>query len=182
MGRIFVISDLHFSHKNMALKRGFNSIEEHDNYIIERWNSVVNKKDTVWILGDITMEKSGPYHLLDKLKGFKKVVLGNHDEPQHVTALLKHVNKVCSCFEVRGKGVMLTHIPIHPQELQYRFRKNIHGHLHENKVMKTIEQEIDSKVNDLMFETFTTEVEDERYVNVSCECVDYTPVCIDTLI
>ena len=56
MQKIFVISDLHFSHLNMALRRGFDNIEDHDNHIVEKWNSVVNSKDTVWILGDITME------------------------------------------------------------------------------------------------------------------------------
>ena len=84
MSNIFIIADLHLSHKNMAIKRGFKDETEHDNFIIEQWNSVVLKKDTVWILGDITMEKSTPYYLLNKLNGYKKVVLGNHDQPQHV--------------------------------------------------------------------------------------------------
>ena len=61
MGKVFIISDLHLSHKNMAIKRGFKDEAEHDNFIIEQWNKVVSKKDTVWILGDITMEKSTPF-------------------------------------------------------------------------------------------------------------------------
>ena len=165
---VFVISDLHFGHKNMAIKRGFESVEEHDEFIIEKWNSVVNKNDTVWILGDITMEKSN-YEILDRLKGFKKVVLGNHDMPQHVPKLLEHVNKVCSVFTM--KNVILSHIPIHPQELQFRFTKNIHGHLHENKVKKKVD-------NWGVFD----EVDDERFINVSCECVDFTPVRLNTLL
>lgn len=94
MAEIFVISDLHLSHKNMAIKRGFKDEIEHDKFIIEKWNKVVSKKDTVWILGDITMEKATPYPLLDKLNGYKKVVLGNHDQPQHVPELLKYVNSL----------------------------------------------------------------------------------------
>lgn len=43
MHRKFVISDLHLGHTNMALHRGFTSVEEHDDYIISKWNSVVNK-------------------------------------------------------------------------------------------------------------------------------------------
>jgi calcineurin-like phosphoesterase family protein len=55
----------------MAKRRGFSSIEEHDEHIIAKWNSVVNKRDVTYILGDMTMEKSSPYPLLDRLNGFK---------------------------------------------------------------------------------------------------------------
>jgi calcineurin-like phosphoesterase family protein len=149
MSKIYVISDLHFSHHNMAIKRGFSTIEEHDEFIIDRWNQVVNKRDTVWILWDITMEKATPYYLLDRLKGIKKVVLGNHDQPQHVKALLKHVN--CVCGMIKYKGFILSHAPIHESEV-WRFYLNIHGHVHENTL------------------------DDPRYLNVSCEAVNYRPI------
>ena len=149
MGNIFLISDLHFGHRNMAIKRGFKDEIEHDNFIIQKWNSVVDKKDTVWILGDITMEKATSYPLLDKLNGFKKVVLGNHDQPQHIPDLLKYVNSVCGL--IKYKGFILSHCPIHETELE-RYYKNIHGHVHENSL------------------------NDDRYINVSCEAVNYTPI------
>jgi len=149
MGRVFIISDLHFSHKNMAIKRGFKDETEHDNFIIEQWNKVVLIKDTVWILGDITMGKSSPYSLLDKLNGIKKVVLGNHDQPQHVKELMKYVNSVCGM--IKYKGYILSHCPVHESEIE-RFGKNIHGHVHENSL------------------------NDERYINVSCEVVNFTPI------
>lgn len=149
MGKLFIISDLHLSHKSMAIKRGFNNEIEHDNFIIEKWNKVVSKRDTVWILGDITMERSAPYVLLNRLNGYKKVVLGNHDQPQHVPELLKYVNSVCGM--IKYKDFIFTHCPIHESEIG-RFYKNIHGHVHENSL------------------------QDNRYINVSCEAVDYTPV------
>jgi calcineurin-like phosphoesterase family protein len=149
MGEVFVISDLHLSHKNMAIHRGFKDEIEHDNYIIQQWNKVVGKGDTVWILGDITMEKTEPYRLLTKLKGFKKVVLGNHDKPQHARVLLDYVNSVSGM--VKYKGFILTHCPIHKSELR-RFERNIHGHVHENTL------------------------QDDKYINVCCEVVNYTPV------
>ena len=149
MGKVFIISDLHLSHRNMAIKRGFKDEFEHDKFIIEQWNKVVSKKDTVFILGDITMEKATPYYLLDNLKGVKKVVLGNHDKPQHVKELLKYVNSVCGI--VKYKGFILSHCPIHESELK-RYYKNIHGHVHENSL------------------------EDDRYINVSCEVINFTPM------
>jgi calcineurin-like phosphoesterase family protein len=154
MGKVFFISDLHFGHKNMAIKRGFADETEHDNFIIRKWNDIVEKKDTVWILGDITMEKSTSYPLLKKLNGFKKVVLGNHDQPQHVKELLKYVNSVCGM--IKYKGFILSHCPIHESEME-RYYKNIHGHVHE--------------------ETIT----DDRYINVCCEAINYTPVCFSTI-
>jgi calcineurin-like phosphoesterase family protein len=153
---VFIISDLHFGHENMAKKRGFNSVEEHDNLIIERWNSVVKKNDIVYILGDITMEKKTHYPLLNKLRGIKNVVLGNHDRRQDVPELLKYVNSVAGF--INYKGYALTHCPIHPMEIG-RFRKNYCGHTH-NEVVKR----------------FFGLIPDSRYINVCCEKINYTPL------
>lgn len=157
----FIMSDPHFGHLNMALKRGFKTVEDHDEHIVKMWNSVVKKKDTVYILGDITMEKSVYYPILQRLLGYKKVILGNHDRPQHVPELLKYVNSVQSMKYMGDKGVggiILTHAPIHPCELDYRFKFNIHGHVHENTL------------------------DDPRYINVSAEVINYTPIDLEKLI
>lgn len=145
----------------MALKRGFSSAEEMNEHIVEKWNSVVRKGDVVYLLGDVSMEKA-TYDILDRLKGFKKVILGNHDMPQHIVKLLDHVNSVCGMIKYKSSSlrisVFLTHCPIHPMELDYRVSYNIHGHVHENNIP------------------------DDRYINVSCEAVDYTPRTLEELI
>ncbi len=153
--KIFAISDFHFSHHNMAIKRGFADINEHDEYIIKMYNSVVRKKDTVYILGDVAMEKSHPYKLLDRLNGIKNIVLGNHDERNHVPELLNHVNSVCGM--IRLKKCWLTHCPIHPNQLGHD-QLNIHGHIHSNNIS------------------------DERYINVCVENVDYIPQDINEIL
>ena len=91
MSKVHFIADLHFGHTNMAIKRGFETAEEHDEHIISQWNKKVNKRDVVWILGDITMESSKSYPLLNRLNGMKKVVLGNHDRQSDVPELLQYV-------------------------------------------------------------------------------------------
>ena len=149
MSRVFLISDLHLSHKSMALKRGFKDEVEHDEHIIKMWNSVVNKRDTVYLLGDVSMEKHQPYVLLKRLNGIIRVIGGNHDKPGHTKKLLEYVESVSGM--IRYKGYILTHCPIHESEID-RFRANIHGHVHEKSLT------------------------DCRYINVSCEAVDYTPV------
>lgn len=155
MPKIYIVSDLHFRHKNMALKRGFKDEYDHDDTITLNWNKIVTKRDTVIILGDITMEKQQHYHLLDELNGIKKVVLGNHDKPQHVKELLKYVNSVSGSLTM--SGCIFTHIPIHESEIK-RFRKNIHGHLHNLKI------------------------DNEKYINVCLEHTDYKPILLSDLL
>lgn len=164
MSIVRFIADLHLGHENMAKRRGFLTIEEHDEYVITKWNSVVDKRDVTYILGDVTMEKKSPYPLLDRLNGIKHVVLGNHDRRQDVPHLLQHVASVAGMIQY--KGIMLTHCPIHSMELEYRFNKNIHGHIHDKVVMKMLDG---------------WEVPDERYFCVSCEQVDYKPKSLEDL-
>lgn len=160
MSIVRFIADLHLGHTNMALHRGFSSVEEHDEHIIAKWNSVVTKRDLTYILGDVTMEKSTPYPLLDRMNGRKKVVLGNHDLPKHVPDLLQHVEQVGALM--RYKGIWMSHCPIHPMELDYRVQRIIHGHIHEKVVLLNGSP-------------------DPRYICVSCEQVDYTPKTLQEL-
>jgi len=169
MSQVRFIADLHFGHKFMAEHRGFESIEAHDEYVIKQWNSVVHKRDITYILGDITMEKNDSYPLLNRLNGMKKVVLGNHDKASDVPELLEYVNSVCGM--AKYKGVFLTHCPIHPMEMDYRVRHNIHGHIHENLVMRPV----------TLFGFKLFERVDRRYHCVSCEHVDFKPKSLEEL-
>ncbi len=153
----FFISDLHFGHENMAIKRGFLCADEMNELIIESWNSAVHKKDTVYCLGDVAMESKKFYPLMSRLNGFINVVLGNHERRQDIPELLKYVNSVAGMMKYKDKFV-LSHCPIHPSELDYRFTHNIHGHVHE----KTLD--------------------DKRYINVSCEAIDYTPILFERIL
>jgi len=158
----------------MAIKRGFKDEFEHDKHVIKKWNSVVHKKDTTYILGDVTMEAHKHYHLLDELNGRKIVILGNHDMRNHVSKLLNHVDQVAGMIKYSRRGypkMFLTHCPIHPMELDHRVGLNIHGHIHEHVVTR---EEDNWGV--------AVTVDDPRYVCVSCEQVDYTPKTIEELL
>jgi calcineurin-like phosphoesterase family protein len=165
----FFISDLHLGHENMAIRRGFSCADEMNETIIQRWNNVVNKHDKVFILGDVGFEKPTYYPLLNKLKGLKEVVLGNHDDSRHVLELLKYVNKVAGMIDYK-KEYILTHCPIHPSQLDYRYSYNIHGHVHENSILKH------PALADYLGEL------DPRYLNVSAEVIDYTPKTLEELL
>jgi calcineurin-like phosphoesterase family protein len=168
MSKVRFIADLHLGHTNMAIHRGFATVEEHDEYIISQWNKKVSKRDITWILGDVTMESSKSYPLLNRLNGLKKVVLGNHDMMKDVPALLQYVQGVSGM--VSYKGIWLSHCPVHERELEFRVPRNIHGHIHEETIMTTM------WVDDVMIN-----VPDTRYHCVSCEHVDYTPVSLEEL-
>lgn len=165
-GKVHFIADLHLGHRNMAIKRGFTDEFAQDEYIISQWNKVVDKGDVVWILGDLFMESKKYFFRLDELKGMKKVILGNHCMMSHVPELLKYVNGVAGMMKYKHKeygNFWLTHCPVHPRELDYRVKWSLHGHLHEHIIL-----DADGEP-------------DERYINVSCEQVDYTPRTLDEL-
>lgn len=150
------ISDPHFGHKNMAKMRGFQ-----DEFIIDKWNSLINKGDVTWILGDITMEKNS-YEILNRLNGHKRIVLGNHDMGNHAKSLVHFVNSIHGMVKLRDKkygNVWLTHCPVYNKEFDYRINYNIHGHIHKGY-----------------------EIKDKRYINVCMEVQNYTPKTLEELI
>mgnify|MGYP003434968432 CR=1 FL=1 len=81
--RIFFCADTHFSHKALVEKGHRKipfdepTIEKHDNMIIERWNDVVCKNDTVYHLGDFAWHNLAFYR--KQLKGRIHLIKGNHD-------------------------------------------------------------------------------------------------------
>ena len=79
--KIWITSDLHFLHpKIINICDRPTTPEEHDDWLIERFNKKVGKKDELWILGDVSMgNKIETEKLLDKMNGRKRLILGNHD-------------------------------------------------------------------------------------------------------
>jgi|WetSurMetagenome_2_1015567.scaffolds.fasta_scaffold242449_2 calcineurin-like phosphoesterase family protein len=76
----YFTSDTHGNHLKMAQLRGFTTLEEHENLIIENWNKIVQKKDEVYHLGDFCF---GSHDIVRsyraKLNGKIFLILGNHD-------------------------------------------------------------------------------------------------------
>lgn len=152
----FTIADTHFNHGFMAKMRGFKTIVEHDEHIIKIWNETVRHKDIVYFLGDFCMKRTKFKEYLQRLNGKIVFVGGNHDS----STIFKDVTDELHGFTgvLSKNGIFFTHIPVHPIELSYRIRGNVHGHLHENKI------------------------NDPRYICVSCEHLDYKPIEVETVI
>lgn len=76
-------SDSHFGHFNVIEYSGrpFTSTEEMREVIVNNWNHVVGKKDTIYHLGDFTLSTDLNYidGILSQLNGKIRLIAGNHD-------------------------------------------------------------------------------------------------------
>lgn len=165
MSELFFISDTHFYHHKIvefeSQHRPFKDVNEMNEKLISNWNSVVGVRDTVYHLGDVLFGRPEQLQILSRLNGNKKLVMGNHDV-HGVREYLKYFRDVFAVH--KWNQCVLSHIPIHPSQ-QYRFRANIHGHLHSKDVMKIVGVGTDP-----------------FYVNVSCEKIGLTPISADVLL
>ena len=85
MPEIFICSDWHFNHDKPFIweARGFESVEQMNNAIIEKHNALVSHEDDVYVLGDIMLgAKFGldaGIKLITQMNGRLHFVRGNHD-------------------------------------------------------------------------------------------------------
>ena len=173
MANVYFIGCLHLGHHWMAKYRGFKDSEEHDNYLIEKYNSVVGRKDVVYLLGDLTMETSEHYYKLDLLNGRKKVILGNHDNPRDIPKLLDYVESVAGM--TMYKGIMLTHAPVHPCETSF-CSLAVHAHIHHENELEDCK--VPPRYGDLSPDPESTI---HKYFNVDAHKIGYTPVSLEYL-
>jgi calcineurin-like phosphoesterase family protein len=175
MSQVKFIGCLHLGHNSVAKWRGFEDPTQHDENLIKNWNKVVHKRDTVYVLGDITMEKSDDYYKLDILNGRKIAVLGNHDLWQDVPELLNYVDGVAGMIDY--KGFALTHAPIHVSEIG-QYRGNIHAHIHHNN--KLADFDVNLKYDDIEGNPVINTK--GRYFCVDAKLIDYRPKTIEELL
>lgn len=173
---IWVISDLHFSDPDMIRRdrhgkrlREFDTTDEMDEHIIERFNSVVRPGSKVYILGDMghNLHKGGIANrerwlaLMRRLHGSKRMMGGNHDE-----ADAKFYREACARvqsyrrFDEPNLTMWLSHIPLHPRSINPKPGTaviNVHGHMH------------------------VGEIRNPQYINVCAERIDYIPLHYDLL-
>lgn len=171
MSKTWVYSDPHFSHKNIVKftnydgtkVRPWDDVEQMNEEMIEWYNELVADQDRVYVLGDVSFTVSSMRKSISRLKGRKCLIPGNHEPTK--------MRKYFDLFDdVRGyvqrQGFIMSHIPLHPHCLG-RWRLNIHGHLHNNQVMK---EEMDG------------ECIDERYYCACVERTNFRPKLLDEIL
>jgi calcineurin-like phosphoesterase family protein len=81
---VYFTSDTHFFHENIIkyCDRPFESMEEMNDTIKKRWNNQVDRHDTVWHLGDVSVPWKAKNYLeiVEELNGSIRLVKGNHDQ------------------------------------------------------------------------------------------------------
>ena len=160
---IFFTSDTHFNHRNIIkyCNRPFSSVEEHDTALVNNWNSVVSKGDTVYHLGDFACWfPENTYldrveNILLKLNGNIIMILGNHDK----ISLFSKLNKTWETFtlwqntdlvlETSDIKLYLNHYPQDLNVLSNKVDFHLHGHVHSkldesNKSIMRLDVGVDS--------------------------------------
>lgn len=174
-------SDMHYGHRNIIryCARPFADVDEMRETMVTRWNEVVRPEDTVYVLGDFSLDQRQPRQVLPRLLGEKHLIVGNHDlcHPRKPKGVAKNTRmyldagfatvELESFLEVDGYEIRLHHMPYrgdsHEQERYHEWRPQdmghwlFHGHVHEKWKTR------------------------DRMINVGVDQWDFRPVALETL-
>lgn len=190
----YYIADPHFFHGALNTKmdrRGFESVEAMNEYMLRQWNRKVRKNDEVVILGDLSWGKAEETNeLLDRLNGRLYLIQGNHDR------FLKNKDYNAGRFvwikpyeelQDNKRKVILCHYPIMCYNGQYRVDENgnpkvymLYGHVHDTQDQRLLER----------FQAITRETASVspdgtarqipcNMINCFCMYSDYVPLTLD---
>lgn len=111
---LFFTSDTHFYHTNIIkyCDRPFNSVKEMNQFMIDRWNSMINEKDTVYHLGDFALcGKSNLEKLLNRLNGKIVLCAGSHDRISLFTKFPDKIVEVkdINLIKIKGYTIFMSH-------------------------------------------------------------------------
>lgn len=159
----FYIADLHLGHENILkhCHRPFETVEEMDETIIHNWNSVVGRKDDVYILGDVGWKNLELNSKIAGLNGYKHLVIGNHDrkllKDSHFRRLFVEIHNTMTVRD-NGVNIVLFHYPIVEWDGLYQGSWHFYGHIHNNH----------NRAQQIMEQI-------PRTVNVGADCIGFTP-------
>lgn len=135
---IYFTADTHFGHKNVIRydETSFSTIGEYDEYLIKQWNSVVTDEDTVYHLGDFAFGSQEALRgYAERLKGRKRLILGNHDTRKLEFYQSIGFNRVYDHPIVLRNFFILSHNPLYMTPSMPYF--NIFGHVHIHPAFQT---------------------------------------------
>lgn len=190
----YYIADCHFFHEALNEKmdkRGFESVQAMNKYMIEKWNQKVRRNDEVVILGDFSWGNAEETNdLLDRLHGKLYMIRGNHDYfLQKSDFRAERFVWIKSYAEMQDnqRKVILCHYPVMCYNGQYRLDRKgnprtymLYGHVHDTMDQRLLEQfqEITKRT------TVQSPDGEERpipssMINCFCMYSDYTPLTLD---
>lgn len=101
--KIWLTSDWHFGHDREFIwhPRGFNSIEEHNEAIIQRHNTFVLLHDDVYVLGDLMLgDSERGIECVKRMNGKLHIIRGNHDTDTRI-ALYSQLPQVVEILDAK---------------------------------------------------------------------------------
>jgi calcineurin-like phosphoesterase family protein len=181
MPATFLVSDTHFGHNGVCRfmrkdgetkLRPWDTAEEMDEEMVKRWNDTVRPTDKVYHLGDVVINRKA-LGIMRRLNGDKVLIRGNHDIFRD-DEYRQHFREL-RAYHVMN-GMILSHIPLHESSMG-RFKLNVHGHLHSNRVMKPTG--FNNKTGEIVYSE--TEV-DYRFHCVCVEQTDFAPILFEDVV
>lgn len=141
MQDLWISSDHHIGHKNILRycpdTRPFDSVEEMDEEIIRRHNSLVMPDDIFYMLGDFSFSnEKRTTDVLKRMNGEKHYIFGNHCKVMHGKGVVKQFEWMGKYKEIKvdKQDVILFHFPILEWNKCHRGSYHFFGHLHSNLV------------------------------------------------
>lgn len=142
MPKTYFSSDLHLNHnKNFCYEpRGFQSVDEMNKTIIERFNEIIKPEDTLYLLGDIMLgDAETAQSLFKQLPRCNTVIVqGNHDTNNRIQFYEKCENVFVAVglaipFKYGRWNFILSHYPVlvsYENQHTKRHLANLSGHTH----------------------------------------------------
>lgn len=127
--KYFFTADEHYGHANIIkyCDRPFKSVEEMDNEIIKRHNEVVSNDDTVFHIGDFTLNNEA-MSSIRRLNGVHTFIKGSHD---YWLDAYKEINahEILE-IEIEGQVIVLCHYSMRVWPLSHYNSWHLFGHSH----------------------------------------------------
>lgn len=190
----YYIADCHFFHETLNEKmdrRGFESVQAMNEYMVEKWNQKVRRNDEVVILGDFSWGNARETNeLLQRLHGKLYMIEGNHDYFLKKSDFclerfvwIKHYAEM----QDNQRKVVLCHYPVMCYNGQYRVDRKgnprtymLYGHVHDTTDQRLLEQ-----FQEMTKKTVVQSPDGKErtipvnMINCFCMYSDYTPLTLD---
>jgi len=176
-------SDTHFNHVNILsfCGRPFHTLDEMHEVLVNNWNALVSKDDTVYFLGDFcfvyergsSLQNKAVLQWKNKLNGNIVMIHGNHDHK--ITR--KHFQPECYFdlgIQIGKYNCMLAHRPLYPDGWDIPAR-DITNHFARRAAYEKYDFIISGHLHDLRLWT-------GRSLNVGVDMHDFKPISEDKVL
>lgn len=174
--KVLFTSDTHFTHSNIIkyCNRPFESVKEMDDCLIDNWNSIVNKGDTVYHLGDFGFTPKAKTEgierlqkICNRLKGNIILIKGNHDT--NVDKVKRFdIIKDYHVIHSHNTRFVLFHYPMRSWQFMNHGSLHLFGHCHSNMPPH--------------YKSFDIGIDNVAKIFGSGKQSDYRPITIDEVI